>query len=330
MCAQTSFSQVIIRKLTEIIHANLEKENFGVSELAVAAGMSRSSVHRKLKSFVKKTASQFIREVRLQKAMELLQQDMATASEIAYKVGFNSPTYFNTCFHHYFGYPPGEVRKKNITENEVNKAQTLLNQDEAKPELTTFAPENVKWIRFSRRKFFGLLIMTILVYLLTLLWHISYQNESKLPFKNTTRSREKSIVVLPFKSLSNNAENLTFAEGLVEDILNNLFRIKELMVISRTSGEPYCGEIRSAPETARELNVNFILEGSVQQEEGKVRIFVQLIDAGNDRHIWSEKYVRDIADIFFNQSSIAKQVTDELQAVLTSCETEHIEKKSDK
>ena len=109
-----SMDQVIIRKLTEIIHANLDDENFGVRELALASGMSRSKVHRKLKSTLKKSVSQFIREVRLQKAMEMLQQNVATVSEISYKVGFNSPAYFNSCFHHYFGYPPGEVKKRSF------------------------------------------------------------------------------------------------------------------------------------------------------------------------------------------------------------------------
>jgi TolB-like protein/AraC-like DNA-binding protein len=330
MSGEFSFSQVIIRKLTEIIHANLEKENFGVNELAVAAGMSRSSVHRRLKSFTKKSASQFIREVRLQKAMELLQHDMATASEIAYKVGFNSPTYFNTCFHRYFGYPPGEVRKKCLTENEVKNGQTPIDRVEAKPEFTTFEPENVRWIRFRRRQFLGISLMTILVFFLTLLWHISFLIDLKLPIIKTLRPREKTIVIVPFKSLSNNPENQYFAEGVMEDILNNLFKIKQLKIISRTTGEQYRGGVRAAPEIARELNVNFILEGSVQQEDGKVRIFVQLIDAGNDRHIWSEKYDREIDDIFFSQSSVAKQVADELQAVLISLDIVHIKENTDK
>jgi AraC-like DNA-binding protein len=106
--------QIFITKLTEIIQSNLEKENFGVNELARASGMTSSSLRRKLSSVSEKSINQLIREVRLQKAIEILQQQNATASEVAYKVGFGSPAYFNKCFHDFFGYPPGEVKKRRL------------------------------------------------------------------------------------------------------------------------------------------------------------------------------------------------------------------------
>ncbi len=96
-----------VRKLTEIIEANLEDEKFGVKELAREAGMNYYQINRKVKSVAGKNLSKFIREVRLQKAMEMLHNESITASEAAYRVGFGSPTYFNHCFHDYFGYPPG-------------------------------------------------------------------------------------------------------------------------------------------------------------------------------------------------------------------------------
>jgi AraC-like DNA-binding protein len=97
--------QNFIRKLTEIIQANIRNENFGVLELARELGISLKGLRRKLLSCSRKTVNQFIREVRLQKALEILQNEEITASEVAYKVGFGSPAYFNTCFHKYFGYP---------------------------------------------------------------------------------------------------------------------------------------------------------------------------------------------------------------------------------
>ena len=121
--------QLIIRKLTDIVYANLEKESFGVRELALTAGMSRSSLNRRLKSILKKSSTQFIRELRLQKAMEMLQMDIDTASEISYKVGFNSPTYFNYCFHQYYGFPPGEVRKREwIGSDEATRLNNNLSE----------------------------------------------------------------------------------------------------------------------------------------------------------------------------------------------------------
>jgi len=114
--------QVFVQKLTEIIHANLENENFGVDELARASGMPRSYIYRRLMAISEKSTTQFIREVRLQRAMEMLQQEDTTAAEVAYRVGFSSPAYFSTCFHEYFGFPPGEVKNRNINELEGNNS----------------------------------------------------------------------------------------------------------------------------------------------------------------------------------------------------------------
>jgi len=114
-------------KLNEIIHANLENEHFGVKELAREIGMSRFNLNRKLHFIHRKTINQYIREVRLQKAMEMLQHEFVTASEVAFKVGFSSPAYFSTCFSDYFGYPPGEARKmKNHQWNLLMKDMILF------------------------------------------------------------------------------------------------------------------------------------------------------------------------------------------------------------
>lgn len=104
-----------LQNITGIIDANLHNENFGVAELATELGMSRITLHRKVKSVIRKSVSVFIRETRLKRAHELLLEKDFTVSEIAYKVGFGSVTYFTKCFHDYYGYPPGEA-KKHLTE----------------------------------------------------------------------------------------------------------------------------------------------------------------------------------------------------------------------
>ncbi len=138
------------------------------------------------------------------------------------------------------------------------------------------------------------------------------------------KQEDKTLVVLPFKNLSDNPQSQYFTEGMMEDILNQLFKIKELKVLSRTSGDVYRNGTVSASEISHKLGVNFILEGSIQQHDNKVRVIVQLIDARRDRHIWSEKYDREFADIFMIQSSIAKQIADQLEAALTTHELEQI------
>ncbi len=104
-------NQTFIESLTELIHANLGDENFGAKELAEAAGLSQRKLSQNLRSIKKSSVSRFICETRLRKALELLLEADMTAAEVAYKVGFGSATYFNKCFHDFFGYPPGKMRK---------------------------------------------------------------------------------------------------------------------------------------------------------------------------------------------------------------------------
>ena len=104
--------QSFLNRLTEITEANLTNNQFGVSILAREMAMSRSHLHRRIKAITNQSISYFIRTVRLKKAMQILQEQDVSASEIAYDVGFSSPSYFNHCFHEYFGFPPGEVKKR--------------------------------------------------------------------------------------------------------------------------------------------------------------------------------------------------------------------------
>ena len=112
-------------KITEVIEENLSNEQFGVSELALETGMSRSSLLRKVKKETGLSVSQFIREQRLQQAMKTLKGTSNTVSEIAYQVGFKSTSYFIKCFRDYYGYPPGEAEKRDFDKSQAStSAQT--------------------------------------------------------------------------------------------------------------------------------------------------------------------------------------------------------------
>lgn len=114
MTAELSMNEVFIKHLTETVEANLDNEQFSVTDLAAEMALSRSQIHRKLQNLTGQSISQFMRSIRLEKARDLLRKDVATVSEIAYRVGFNSPSYFIKCFHEYYGYPPGEVKKREV------------------------------------------------------------------------------------------------------------------------------------------------------------------------------------------------------------------------
>jgi TolB-like protein/Flp pilus assembly protein TadD len=132
---------------------------------------------------------------------------------------------------------------------------------------------------------------------------------------------EKSIAVLPFENLSADPENAFFTDGVQDEILNDLAKIADLKVISRTSVMQYkTGVKRNLREIAKELGVAQVVEGSVQRSANRVRVSAQLIDARNDTHVWVEKYDRELADVFVIQSEIAQAIADQLQAKLSPTE----------
>src|SRR5438874_2792054 len=107
----------------------------------------------------------------------------------------------------------------------------------------------------------------------------------------------KSIAVLPFENLSEDKANVYFADGIQEEILTRLSRIRDLKVISRTSTQRFKNTAEQVPDIAKQLGVAAILEGSVRKAGDKVRVHVQLIDAENDAHLWAERYDRQLDDI---------------------------------
>ena len=135
-----------------------------------------------------------------------------------------------------------------------------------------------------------------------------------------------SVAVLPFENLSPNADDAYFAAGLHEEVLNQLSKLRDLSVISRTSVLRYSGSGLSIPEIARELNVGSIMEGSVRYANDRVRITMQLIDAVTDEHLWSETYDREFADIFAIETDIALNVVSALEAAFAPEVRERLER----
>ena len=117
-----------------------------------------------------------------------------------------------------------------------------------------------------------------------------------------------AIVVLPFSNMSDDAEQEFFADGLTEDIITELSRFRDLLVISRNTSSRYKGKAVDVKKIARELSVHYLVEGSVRKAGNRVRVTVQLIDAENDRHIWADRYDRELADIFAIQDEVTSSI----------------------
>lgn len=179
-----------------------------------------------------------------------------------------------------------------------------------------FKADSRKWIIITT-------VVALLAITAIIIYPILFKYTGSVRLKT---AQEKSVAVLPFTNLSNDPEQEYFSDGIVEAILNHLFKVGELKVISSTSTKRYKNTDLSLREIARDLGVSSILEGSVQRIGNKVRITTQLIEAKTDIHLWSETYDRDISDIFSIQTEVAQNVAKELKATLTSEEREQLKK----
>jgi len=285
-----------IEQAEVLILENLSNEQFGVSELAEAMTMSRSSLLRNIKKQTTLSASQFIRKVRLEKSMELLKQHSLTVSEVSYQVGFGSTSYFIKCFREQYGYSPGEVGK------------------------LTPEPDPIP-MHFAKRHRWQIITIASLVVLAISIWFFSLRHV------NSDVELKKSIAVLPFKNESSDSTNLYFVNGLMESTLGNLQKIEDLRVVSRTSVEKYRYAEKGIPEIADELNVNYVVEGSGQRVGDEILLNIQLIEASSDRPIWIEQYSRKVGDIFALQNEVANKIAAAIKAIVTPSELEQIEKK---
>jgi TolB-like protein/Flp pilus assembly protein TadD len=173
----------------------------------------------------------------------------------------------------------------------------------------------------KRRRTFAGLAALVAIALAAGLW--IFRSSKQIPVLPIS---DKSIAVLPLENLSEAKENAYFADGVQDELLSNLSKIKELKVISRTSVMQYkAGITRSLKEIARQLGVSNVVEGSVRRSGDHVRVSVQLIDASTDRHIWSQNYDRTLADSLALQGELATEIASAIGATLTPQEKARVE-----
>ena len=137
-----------------------------------------------------------------------------------------------------------------------------------------------------------------------------------------------SIAVLPFDNLSGDAEQEYFADGVAEDIITALSRFHWFFVIARNSSFSYKGTSPDVRTVARDLGVQYVLEGSVRRAADRVRISAQLVDALSGRHIWAERFDRDLSDIFALQDEIAEAIAGAVAPSFISAEARRVERKA--
>ncbi|MBD8489199.1 helix-turn-helix domain-containing protein [Echinicola sp. CAU 1574] len=474
-----SNTENFVDQAESIILENVSNEEFGVSDLAEAMHTSRSNLLRKIKQQTKLSASQFIRQVRLEKSMEILGQTSLTVSEVSFNVGFGSTSYFIKCFREYYGYPPGEVGRRGkldkssaatsarhrqlvaIMFTDIEGYTALMQTDEKKG--VAYRDRHRKVFDATTKKYNGRILQyygdgtlstfssaidavrcgiemqlafreeptipirigihsgdiivsdeeiigdgvnvasrieslaktgsiyisdkvydevknqddllavsmgihklknvtkpievyavsndqlgaiersdasvskrnpivkwSLIVTTVLLIAILAYSFEifnGKLGSNSAVISNDKSIAVLPFKNESSDSSNQYFVNGLMESTLNNLQKIKDLRVISRSSVEKYRNTDMTIPEIAEELQVSYFVEGSGQKIGDQILLHIQLIEASTDRHLWAEQYNREVVDVFELQNEVARKIVSSIEVIVTPSELDLIEKK---
>lgn len=165
----------------------------------------------------------------------------------------------------------------------------------------------------TRRKLEHIALGLLTVAVILLAWYSYIRSEDEAVVSEQITAVSKSIAVLPFVNMSADPEQEYFSDGISEEILNVLSKIPELHVTSRSSAFSFKGKEINIPDVAAQLGVSTVLEGSVRKSGTRIRITAQLIQADEDKHLWSQTYDRELDDIFAIQDEISAAIVDQLR-----------------
>lgn len=286
MIEEATPEQKFINRLTDIVLSNLENEDFGVNDLAKASGLTLYSLSLRIHSVCGKTVNHFIRQVRLQKAMEMLQNKEFTASEVAYKTGFGSPAYFNKCFREYYGYSPGKVKNSNSALHKKLTADHKPNDRVSRKSVSERITS--KWRIIA-------LIVVISVTLSVLARR--EVSEAKTPGDLVSQDGRISLAVLPFHNMTNDTVMNVWQDGIQTCLITSLSNARELKVrqletingLLRSKGHTDYASITPsvAKSLSRDLDATVLIQGSISQADSIIRINAQLINSKTEEGLQS-------------------------------------------
>ena len=288
---------IFLNKIRQAILKRIKEEKFSVYQLASEVGLSRSQLLRKIKSLTGKSANHLIREIRLEEAAKLLKDSEYTASEISYLVGFSSPSYFNKCFLEHFGLTPGEFKNQ---DGEVVLENT---------------PKDDTRRQVLQKKILQL-FFSLAVIIIAVVGYLVYSNA--IDQVKETKLAPSSIAILPLLNLSENKDQDYFVDGITEAIILELSKFEALRVISRTSAMSYKGGSKLSSEIAYELDVDYLLEGSVLYDLDSIRVAVQLIKPfPEEKHIWQGSYHQKYENILQLVGSVSNEISKEINTMVS-------------
>jgi AraC-like DNA-binding protein/tetratricopeptide (TPR) repeat protein/TolB-like protein len=282
-----SSDQIFIGKLTDIILSNIENGDFSTDDLVLESGISRFRLRRRISAVLNKTINQFIREVRLRRAREILENSDLTAAEVAYRTGFGSPTYFNKCFHEFYGYPPGKVKNRTNIGHDENENDPVI--------------EVVKNKTSVRKTLFKVLPLIIIVTVIILLF---VNPEFNFNFRNIRNAEDQrgddriSVFVLPFQNMTDDRVLDTKQGGIQDIFINNLSASSDELVLIQpelakspfqiTNQSNYASITPSAAKRiSRKLKPDFFIYGTIQQADTVLQLNAQITRPGTGKVVRS-------------------------------------------
>ncbi len=296
---EQSMQEVFLQKLKKVILDNLSNEDFTVSDLVKELHISRTQIHRKLKKINGKSITQFIREIRLEEALMLLEGRVGTISEIAYKVGFKSPSYFTKCFHKYFGITPGEVTSKGILKKEISSKQT------SKP---------VKILIWQTTLILSLTIVIV--------WITIYLFSNKRSAYNIPNTK-KFIAILPFINSTGDSSYNYLEYGISDQLINTLSSSEKLTIIdNQTIYEVIQNDANNriasfspdiGKEIATKVKVESYIYGNFLMGGPTFRITLKLIDTKSSKVIETDFVEGKIDSIFFMVDFLSNRIKNYLE-----------------
>jgi len=220
----------------------------------------------------------------------------------------------------------GEQQLKGF-EEPVRVYRVRLKQGETIPEAELFNPPRRSLTK--RNLVFGISAIGLIAAVGIILWlqpWINRDNQVTTIVAKDVEPDKPSIAVLPFDNLSGDQEQRYFADGLADDLITDLSKLSGLHVIARTSSFAYRGVSEGIKQVAMELGVKYILNGSVRRSDKTVRINAQLVDSVTGQHVWSERFDRDLTDIFTIQDEVTDQIVRALELSLNANERERLDR----
>ncbi|MFN3847969.1 MAG: FlgO family outer membrane protein [Spirosomataceae bacterium] len=298
----------LLDKINALIDENLENEQFSPDFICKELGISRSQLFRLIKEHSQLSTSLYIRQRRLLQAQNLLDNSELKISEIAYKIGIDSPQSFTKYFTDFFGVSPTEYRK-NKTKFE---AEPIVSE--------AVIEEKVEPKPVNRKTYLYVVIGVFLVFLIGAAAYWKFTSTHK----DETQNFDNSIAILPFKNLGL-PETSYFADGLMGQVHSSLTLLQNLKVISKNSSLVFKDSPKSIAQIATELQVSYILTGTVSQAVNKVNVNVELIKADQDRTVWSKSFDGDTKDVLSFMNKVAEEVAKELNQKLSNSQIKKIE-----